>query len=241
MQKPLVQCFGVFALLVTAMAVVEDSSAAASSTADDLTAAEPSLYSTAFLPPKPVAVQGPLQHDPYGGAVASTSTNIVRTPGNLGRVAAFQTVETPYSSAHKSDVRYTNDVQPYYPGSYPYAGPYPYASTGPYPYASTGSYPYAPTGPYPYAPVTVAAGPYPYAAATGPYAYAPTGPYPYTPADPIKPYGYGPAAAPYTGYGPVSTPVGPQTYAATAPIVIPHSATHTSFSGPYRAHYSYKR
>lgn len=232
--------------MMTAMAVAKDSSATTSSAAEDLTAAEPSLYSAAYLPPKP-AVHGSLQHNPYEGAVASTSTNIVRTPGNLGQMTAFQTIETPYSSAHKSDLRYTNDVQPYYPGSYPYA------PVGSYPYAPVGAYPYAPTGPYPHAPVTVTAGPYPYAPAAGPYAYAPTGPYPYapavavtspysyTPSDPIKLYGYGQAAAPYGSYGPISTPVQPHTYAATAPIVTPHSATHTSFSGPYGAHYSYKR
>ncbi|VVC45270.1 Hypothetical protein CINCED_3A000035 [Cinara cedri] len=191
------------AIMAMAVTAVEDA------TAED-TAAEPSLYSAAYLP-----------HNPYESAVASTSTNIIRAPGNLGHVAAFhKTVETPFSSVHKSDVRFTNDVQPY-----PYAaGPHPYVA-GPHPYAA---------GPYPYA-----AGPHPYVAAAGPYPYASaaTGPYPYA-AAPIKAHGYVPVKAhgyvqaaplPY-GYGPV-----------TAPVVTPHSVSHASFSGPYGSHYSYRR
>lgn len=188
----------IMALAVTAVedAIAED------------TAAQPSLYSTAYLP-----------HNPYEGAVASTSTNIIRTPGNLGQVAAFhKTVETPFSSVHKSDVRYTNDIQPY-----------PYAAAGPHPYAP-GSYPAYAAGPHPYS-----AGPHPYS--TVPHLYA-TGPQPYVAvprpysydATPIKAHGYVPAAASPYGYGPVASP-----------IVTPHSVSHTSFSGPYGAHYSYKR
>lgn len=248
-------CFGAMALTMTsAVAAANDAATAqvagdlmmtATETAsDDLTAAEPSLYSAAYLPPKPVAV-GPPSYNPYEGAVASTSTNVVRSPGNFGQVTAFhKTVETPFSSAHKSDVRYTNDAQqPYHPAGpyaalapypapvqyatpvqYPVAGQYPFAypAVGQYPYAypTAGQYPYAPTGQYPYA----SAGQYSYApAAVGSYPYATA------PVGPIKPY----------GYGPVVTPAAPHAYAA--PVVTPQSFSHASFSGPYGAHYSYKR
>lgn len=211
--------------------------AAEDTAAEDLTAAEPSEYSPAYLPPKPYVV------GPYDGAVASTSSSIVRTPGNHGHVAAYhKTVETPFSSVHKADLRYINDVP--VAGPYPYApspvvpGPYPVA--GPYPY-SAGAYPYAPAaGPYPYAPAT---GSYPYAPAAGPYPYAPAaGPYNYGPAvAPPHAYGYGPAgvAAPYAYGAPIAPAHG---YAGAAPVVTPHSVSHASFSsGPYGAHYAYKR
>lgn len=207
-----------------------DDAAPAAVAADDITAAEPSAYSPAYLPPK---LGPPL--NPYEGAVASTSTNIIRTPGNFGQVAAYhKTVETPFSSSHKADVRFTNDVVPL-----PYQPSGPYAAPGPYPYAAPGPYPYAAPGPYPYAAgPTVAAGPYPYSSG-GPfkaYGYGPAT------APAAVPYGYGPiapvpqAAAPY-GYGPAAgAPV------ASHAVVTPHSVAHASFSGPYgSSHYSYKR
>ncbi|XP_025416682.1 cuticle protein 76-like [Sipha flava] len=211
-------CTVVLIMAAVTVTIGADDTAAAA----DITAAEPSVYSPAYLPPK---------HNPYDGAVTSTSTNIIRTPGNFGQVAAFhKTVETPFSLAHKADVRFTNDVvQPYQP-----SGPYPYAAS-PYPYA---------VGPYPYG-----AGPYPYA--TGPANAA--SPYPYTTSDPYKAYGYGlsaaPVAVPY-GYNPIAVPqaTGPYGYGSTAgapvtshAVVTPHSVAHTSFSGPYGSHYSYKR
>lgn len=210
-------CLGVVAFSATAAA----DDVAENTAAEDITAAQPSLYSAAYLPPKPIVV-GPV-HNPYEGAVASTSTNIIRTPGNLGQVAAFsKTVETPFSSVHKADVRYTNDVQPYHPvGPYPY--PAPAVVAGPYPYVN-------------------GAAPYPYAAAPVPHGYvAPVKTY-YGYGPPAVPhgYGYGPSAAPYA-YGPVAAPVAPHAYAAGAPLLAPHSVTHSSFSGPYGSHYSYKR
>lgn len=133
----------IMALTVTA---VEDA------TAED-NAAEPSVYSVAYLP-----------HNPYEGAVASTSTNIIRAPGNLGHVAAFhKTVDTPFSSVYKSDVRYTNNVQPYRLAT----GPHPYAA-GPYSYVGTAA------GPYTYSPPPIKT-----------HGYVPAG---------ASPYGYGHAA-----------------------------------------------
>ncbi|XP_050437068.1 cuticle protein 67-like [Adelges cooleyi] len=129
--------------------------------------------------------------NPYAGAVASTSTNIVRSPGNLGHVAAFhKTVETPFSSVHKADVRVTNDI-PYHhaPGYQPYAVaatvpfvPHPY----PAPLKAYAAAPYAPNAyadPHAYAPV-------PHAFAAAPHAYAP------------GPHGYGaaPHAVAHTSY-----------------------------------------
>lgn len=229
------------ALVVTAVDADNIAAAADNTGAEDITAAEPSLYSTAYLQPKPVIV-GPPSHNPYEGAVASTSTNIIRTPGNLGQIAAFQkTVETPFSSVHKADVRYINDVQPYQ-----LAGPYPYATpvvSGPYA---------APVVPGSYGAAPIVPGPYPYTS-TGPYSYATAGPYPYGAVAPVKAYGpsvappaygYGSAVpSPAFGYG---SAVAPQVYGASVapygygPVGAP-TLPHASFSGPYGAHYSYKR
>lgn len=42
-------------------------------------------------------------------AVTSQHANILRTPGNLGQIATFsKTINTPYSSSSKSDVRVSN-------------------------------------------------------------------------------------------------------------------------------------
>ncbi|XP_015377392.1 PREDICTED: cuticle protein 76 [Diuraphis noxia] len=117
----------------------------------------------AYLPPKPVVViGGPLHYisSPYDGAVASTSTNVFRTPGHPGQVSAFhKTVETPYSSSHKADVRYTNDVQlPYHhPAAIPYghgpvaAVPYGYGHGADVPYG----YGHGADVPYGHGPVAV--------------------------------------------------------------------------------------
>jgi len=156
-----------------------------SSVAADLPVAEPSLYSSAYLPPKPVVVVGgPLHYNsPYDGAVASTSTSVFRTPGHPGQVSAVhKTVETPYSSAHKADVRYTNDVQlPYH--HYPAAVPYGYGPTAV-------QYGHGPVAvPYGHSPVAV------------PYGYGPAA---------AVPYSHGPVAVPY-GHGPVAYGHGPTT------------------------------
>lgn len=194
------QWFGIAAALV------------ALSAAADEPMAEPSVYSAAYLPPKPVVVVGdPLHYNsPYGGAVASTSTSVFRTPGYPGQVSAVhKTVETPYSSAHKADVRYTNDVHvPYHPAAVPYG------------------YGHAAAVPYGHGPVAV------------PYGHGPVAvPYGYGHAAAV-PYGHGPVTAPY-GHGPVAAPYG---YGPTAgAVVTPHSVSHASFSGPHGTHYSYRR
>ncbi|KAE9526728.1 hypothetical protein AGLY_013376 [Aphis glycines] len=183
--------------------------------------AEPSVYSPAYLPPKPVVVAGdPLHYNsPYGGAVASTSTSVFRTPGYPGQVSAVhKTVETPYSSSHKADVRYTNDVQvPYHPAAVPYG--YGHAAAVPYVHGPVAV-------PYGHGPVAVPYGQGPVAA---PYAHGHAS---------AVPYGHGPVAAPYA-HGPVAAPYG---YGPTAgAVVTPHSVSHTSFSGPHGTHYSYRR
>ncbi|XP_063218742.1 cuticle protein 67-like [Bacillus rossius redtenbacheri] len=54
----------------------------------------------------------------YGGyaspAITSQHSNILRTPGNLGQVSTYsKTIDTPYSSVSKSDVRVSNDALAY--------------------------------------------------------------------------------------------------------------------------------
>jgi len=199
-----------------------------SSVAADEPVAEPSLYSAAYLPPKPVVVVGgPLHYNsPYDGAVASTSTSVFRTPGHPGQVSAVhKTVETPYSSAHKADVRYTNDVQlPYH--HYPAAVPYGYGPTAvPYGYGPTAV-------PYGHGPVAVQYGHGPAAVPYG-YGHAAAVQYGHGPA--AVPYGYGHAAAVPYNHGPVATTYG------HGPTTSGHSVSHASFSGPHGTHYSYRR
>ncbi|XP_060842265.1 cuticle protein 76-like [Rhopalosiphum padi] len=167
-----VQCFGVVAALMIL------------SVAADEPVAEPSLYSAAYLPPKPVVVVGGPVHynSPYDGAVASTSTSVFRTLGHPGGQvsAVHKTVDTPYSSAHKSDVRYTNDVQlPYH--HHPAAIPYGYGPAA---------------VPYGHGPVAV---PYGHGPVAVPYGYGPTA---------AVPYGshHGLVAAPYGHGATVVTP-----------------------------------
>ncbi|XP_060870289.1 cuticle protein 76-like [Metopolophium dirhodum] len=198
-----------------------------SSVAADEPVAEPSLYSAAYLPPKPVVVVGdPLHYSsPYDGAVASTSTSVFRTPGHPGQVSTVhKTVETPYSSAHKADVRYTNDVQlPYH--HYPAAVPYGYGPAA-VPYGHAAAVPYG-HGP--------AAVPYGYGHAVAvPYNHGPVAvPYGHGPA--AVPYGYGHAAAVPYNHGPVTVPYG------HGPTASGYSVSHASFSGPHGTHYSYRR
>lgn len=155
-----------FVIAVASLLIIMTSAAAA-----DVPVAEPSLYSAAYLPPKPVVViGGPLHYNsPYDGAVASTSTSVFRTPGHPGQVSAVhKTVETPYSSAHKADVRYTNDVQlPYH--NYP-------AAAVPYGYGPTAvPYGHGPVAvPYGHGPVAVQYGHGPVAAAAAAYSHGPT-------------------------------------------------------------------
>eukprot|EP00102_Acyrthosiphon_pisum_P017666 XP_008189177.1 PREDICTED: cuticular protein-like isoform X1 [Acyrthosiphon pisum] len=189
-----------------------------SSVAADEPVAEPSLYSAAYLPPKPmVVVGGPLHYNsPYDGAVASTSTSVFRTPGHPGQVSAVhKTVETPYSSAHKADVRYTNDVQlPYH--HYPAAVPYGFGPTAvPYGYGPTAV-------PYGHGPVAV---PYDHGPVAVPYGHGPV----------AIPYGYGHAAAVPYNHGPVAATYG------HGPTASGYSVSHASFSGPHGTHYSYRR
>ncbi|XP_063218779.1 cuticle protein 76-like [Bacillus rossius redtenbacheri] len=47
-------------------------------------------------------------------AITSMHSNILRTPGNLGQVSTYsKTIDTPYSSVSKSDVRVSNDALAY--------------------------------------------------------------------------------------------------------------------------------
>nr|CAD7414484.1 unnamed protein product [Timema cristinae] len=47
-------------------------------------------------------------------AITSQHSNILRTPGNLGQVSTYsKTIDTPYSSVSKSDVRVSNDALAY--------------------------------------------------------------------------------------------------------------------------------
>ncbi|KAF6200281.1 hypothetical protein GE061_006584 [Apolygus lucorum] len=61
-----------------------------------------------------VAPAAPLGYSAYGHAVApaaitSQSQNILRSYGNLGQVSTYsKTIDTPYSSVRKSDVRVSN-------------------------------------------------------------------------------------------------------------------------------------
>lgn len=60
----------------------------------------------AAQPPQPLAVglASP-------GAITSQQSNILRSFGNLGQTAASsKTIETPYSSVRKADVRVSNDA-----------------------------------------------------------------------------------------------------------------------------------
>ncbi|KAK7791402.1 hypothetical protein R5R35_008868 [Gryllus longicercus] len=59
----------------------------------------------------------------YGHALATPAitaqhSNILRTPGNLGQVSTYaKSIDTPYSSVRKSDVRVSNDALAY-PAAY---------------------------------------------------------------------------------------------------------------------------
>ncbi|XP_067000991.2 cuticle protein 76-like [Anabrus simplex] len=66
-------------------------------------------------------------------AITSQQSNILRTPGNLGQVSTYsKTINTPYSSVSKSDVRVSNDALAYgavAAPAYGYAAPaYGYAA-----------------------------------------------------------------------------------------------------------------
>lgn len=96
-------------------------------------------------------------------AITSQQSNILRSYGNLGQVSTFsKTIDTPYSSVSKSDVRVSNPGYatvahagyPYAHAAYPaapvvaHAG-YPYAAHAGYPYAAHAGYPYAARAAYP--------------------------------------------------------------------------------------------
>nr|XP_018901879.1 PREDICTED: cuticle protein 67-like [Bemisia tabaci] len=47
-------------------------------------------------------------------AIASQSSNILRTPGNLGQISTYtKAIDTPTSSVRKSDIRISNDALAY--------------------------------------------------------------------------------------------------------------------------------
>lgn len=44
-------------------------------------------------------------------AITSQASNILRTPGNLGQISTYsKSIDTPFSSVRKSDVRVSNDA-----------------------------------------------------------------------------------------------------------------------------------
>lgn len=106
------------------------------------------------------ATQAVIAPTPYGGAaIVGQQSNILRSYGNLGQVSTYsKTIDTPFSSVSKSDVRVSNPgygVHTAYPAAvhaaYPatYHGAYPAAYHGAYPAAYHGAYPAAYHGAYP--------------------------------------------------------------------------------------------
>nr|CAD7459506.1 unnamed protein product [Timema tahoe] len=73
--------------------------------------AAPALAARAYAAPA-VAAHGGLLGVAY--SAAPIHSNILRTPGNLGQVSTYsKTIDTPYSSVSKSDVRVSNDALAY--------------------------------------------------------------------------------------------------------------------------------
>lgn len=69
----------------------------------------------------PYAYAGP--HAVASPALVSQQSNILRSHGNLGQVSTYsKSINTPYSSVTKSDVRVSNDALAY-PGYAGYAAP----------------------------------------------------------------------------------------------------------------------
>jgi hypothetical protein len=61
-------------------------------------------------------------------AITSQQSNILRSYGNLGQVSTYSTtLDTPYSSVRKSDVRVSNDALAY-PAAHAVAAPVAYAA-----------------------------------------------------------------------------------------------------------------
>ena len=61
-------------------------------------------------------------------AITSQHSNILRSYGNLGQVSTYsKTIDTPYSSVRKSDVRVSNDALAY-PAAHAVAAPGAYAA-----------------------------------------------------------------------------------------------------------------
>uniref|UniRef100_A0A336MTQ7 CSON005937 protein n=2 Tax=Culicoides sonorensis TaxID=179676 RepID=A0A336MTQ7_CULSO len=81
-----------------------------------------------------------LASTPYGTAITSQQGNILRSYGNLGQVSTYsKTIDTPYSSVSKSDVRVSN------PGVYGVAA---HAAYPAYPYGAHVAAPVAAAYPY---------------------------------------------------------------------------------------------
>ncbi|XP_067009042.2 cuticle protein 76-like [Anabrus simplex] len=75
-------------------------------------------------------------------AITAQHSNILRTPGNLGQISTYsKSINTPYSSVSKSDVRVSNDALAYpavahAPVAYAAHAPVAYAAHGPVAYAA---------------------------------------------------------------------------------------------------------
>nr|CAD7446690.1 unnamed protein product [Timema bartmani] len=73
--------------------------------------AAPAIHGAYAAPAIHGAYAAPAIHGAYAAPVHS---NILRTPGNLGQVSTYsKTIDTPYSSVSKSDVRVSNDALAY--------------------------------------------------------------------------------------------------------------------------------
>ncbi|XP_063708767.1 cuticle protein 67-like [Culicoides brevitarsis] len=87
------------------------------------------------------AANAVLAPTPYGTAVTSQHGNILRSYGNLGQVSTYsKTIDTPYSSVSKSDVRVSN---PGVYGTHAYAAPIAPIAHGYHGYAAPAYHGYA--------------------------------------------------------------------------------------------------
>ncbi|XP_063995779.1 pupal cuticle protein C1B-like [Diachasmimorpha longicaudata] len=147
----------------------------------------------------------PLSYNLQEPSISSQSSNILRSPGNLQQISTYsKTVDTPFSSTSKSDVRVSN------PGVYQtlsYAAPahLHYAAPAPVVHAAPAQLHYAAPAPVLHA----APAPIHYAAPAAAVAAAPV-------------HYAAPAAA---------VAAAPVHYAASAPVAAAPVVAHATFSG----------
>ncbi|XP_049952159.1 cuticle protein 67-like [Schistocerca serialis cubense] len=74
-------------------------------------------------------------------AITSQHSNILRSFGNLGQVSTYsKTIDTPYSSVSKSDVRVSNDAVAHVAAPVAYAAPAVVKAAAPVAYAGPAAY-----------------------------------------------------------------------------------------------------